>query len=339
MKAINYLQCFGVFDMCRRNFDRSIEYGNIAAGIRYTDSDSADDDRCLCTLIRAAGAEYSSHVQVPKWSTSIKEYHLPDKVDRQSVALLSPYEQPFFCPVFHRLLQRPPIEGSATVELILQVNRPVLTCLVGKAIFLTGSAPFRYYRFIECDWPSATTAPSYRLYTTRTSTTIIQYPIPSSSFENSSRHNHHAEEIPSAIDILMIDTEGHDALVIRGAKHLLKRHAIRCLVFEYHELFPWSEMKLEETGAERLWPVSGSCWHENYEFHSWSNVMCVLREDPWRTVIQKLPKSRSVYLIENGQKRPFRSGKSFVAAGYIFDNVKNIKDLTVFNLFPAGTPV
>ena len=33
--------------------------------------------------------------------------------------------------------------------------------------------------------------------------------------------------VSSAIDILMIDTEGHDALVIRGAKHLFKRRAIR----------------------------------------------------------------------------------------------------------------
>ena len=77
---------------------------------------------------------------------------------------------------------------------------------------------------------------------------------------------------------------------------------LSCLVFEYHELFPWSEMKLEETvryldvhgmdcffqGSEKLWPISGSCWHENYEFHSQSTVMCVLREDPWRHVIQQV---------------------------------------------------
>ena len=52
-------------------------------------------------------------------------------------------------------------------------------------------------------------------------------PPPSPQVEKTARHHHHLEEIPSAIDILMIDTEGHDALVIRGAKHLLKRHAIR----------------------------------------------------------------------------------------------------------------
>ena len=32
-----------------------------------------------------------------------------------------------------------------------------------------------------------------------------------------------------AIDILLIDTEGHDALVINGAKHLLLKKAIRYL--------------------------------------------------------------------------------------------------------------
>eukprot|EP01036_Dinobryon_divergens_P034631 gene34631-44769_t len=127
-------------------------------------------------------------------------------------------------------------------------------------------------------------------------------------------------------------------------------------------------MKLEETvryldvhgmdcffeGAEHLWPISGSCWHENYEFHLWSNVMCVLREDPWRSVIQKYVVSfewrdsvvpegslvqirgnRYVHLIEKGLKRPFNGGKQFLAAGYSFDDVKFIDEL-VFNLFPYG---
>ena len=30
---------------------------------------------------------------------------------------------------------------------------------------------------------------------------------------------------------------------------------------------------------------SGSCWHDRYEFHSWSNVLCVLRDDPWHQAI------------------------------------------------------
>jgi hypothetical protein len=35
----------------------------------------------------------------------------------------------------------------------------------------------------------------------------------------------------SKIDILMIDTEGHDDLVLRGSHHLLKHNAIRSIIF------------------------------------------------------------------------------------------------------------
>ena len=45
--------------------------------------------------------------------------------------------------------------------------------------------------------------------------------------EKSPAHHHHSEDFPSAIDVLLIDAGGHDAVVIKGAKHLLRRHAIR----------------------------------------------------------------------------------------------------------------
>ena len=44
---------------------------------------------------------------------------------------------------------------------------------------------------------------------------------------SSDAEHHHSADIPPAIDILTISAEGHDALAIKGAKHLLKRHAIR----------------------------------------------------------------------------------------------------------------
>jgi hypothetical protein len=36
------------------------------------------------------------------------------------------------------------------------------------------------------------------------------------------------------VDMLMIDTEGHDPLVLQGARKLLAQNRIRSIVFEYH---------------------------------------------------------------------------------------------------------
>ena len=103
----------------------------------------------------------------------------------------------------------------------------------------------------------------------------------------------------SKIDVLMIDTEGHDDLVIRGSRHLLKHGAIRSIIFEYHHLGLWGGTKLELTikdldnygydcyfeGQNRLWYVTDTCWNSLYEFHQWSNVMCILRNDIWNSDI------------------------------------------------------
>ena len=52
---------------------------------------------------------------------------------------------------------------------------------------------------------------------------------------------------PTIIDILMIDTEGHDALVLKGADKLIKHDKVRCIIFEYHGLEPWRTLRLEDT--------------------------------------------------------------------------------------------
>jgi hypothetical protein len=103
------------------------------------------------------------------------------------------------------------------------------------------------------------------------------------------------------IDILLIDTEGNDYLVIKGAQKLIQARSIRVIVFEYHFKLPWGEMKLENAvkemdefgyecyfqGFGRLWKLTGrNCWHATYEFHKWSNVMCVRREDIWFETLQ-----------------------------------------------------
>ena len=164
------------------------------------------------------------------------------------------------------------------------------------------------------------------------------------------------------VDILMIDTEGHDALVLKGAGHLIRRRAVRCIIFEYHAMAPWSTMRLEDSvreldlhgyscffqGRERLWPLTGLCWSGQYEFHSWSNVMCVERNDVWMASIRpfivteeyineilkggagyeghtikikpspSLPMldTRQIYLVKNGTKCPFWSAGAFVSRGF-----------------------
>src|SRR5687767_13340583 len=98
------------------------------------------------------------------------------------------------------------------------------------------------------------------------------------------------------VDMLFIDTEGHDPIILAGAESQLERRLVRCLAFEYHEMGEWRSHQLEDVvrrldsigydcflqGTDQLWPLSGACWHPGYEFHAWSNVLCVLRGDIWR---------------------------------------------------------
>ncbi len=95
----------------------------------------------------------------------------------------------------------------------------------------------------------------------------------------------------AVVDILMIDTEGNDPQVLQGARELLRGHQVRVVLFEYHRTGQWETQKLGPVisqldadgyccywqGQERLWPITG-CWDDLYEFHNWSNVLCVLNE-------------------------------------------------------------
>ena len=53
-----------------------------------------------------------------------------------------------------------------------------------------------------------------------------------------------------SIDILMIDTEGHDAVVLGGARESLRKGRVRAVIFEYHEKAQWAFYKLEEVVKE-----------------------------------------------------------------------------------------
>lgn len=101
----------------------------------------------------------------------------------------------------------------------------------------------------------------------------------------------------SVIDILTTDAEGHDALVLEGARDVLTR--VRYLEFEYHAIGHWASASLRDVigslessgmdcywaGHERLWRLTG-CWDDRYQhFRAWSNIACVRRGDVWHSVL------------------------------------------------------
>ena len=90
--------------------------------------------------------------------------------------------------------------------------------------------------------------------------------------------------------ILTIDTEGSDALVLRGAAETLASGRVGFLEFEFHEFGPWRDEQLEDVidrldgfdydcywaGQRRLFPITG-CWDASYAAHGWSNIVCAHR--------------------------------------------------------------
>ena len=51
----------------------------------------------------------------------------------------------------------------------------------------------------------------------------------------------------SYVDSLIIDTEGHDPLVLRGADRTLRQHKVGTLEFEYHYTGLWISHALRAT--------------------------------------------------------------------------------------------
>lgn len=99
------------------------------------------------------------------------------------------------------------------------------------------------------------------------------------------------------VHLLTIDTEGHDAIVLRGADGALKAQRIDVLEFEYHGVGKWRERSLRDTleyldvyGYRCFWqgnalvqgalaPASGPHWCDAFEFKSHSNLVCAYRAD------------------------------------------------------------
>lgn len=104
------------------------------------------------------------------------------------------------------------------------------------------------------------------------------------------------------VEMLIIDIEGHDPLVLEGSRSLLKEGSIKIVTFEYHGIGKWKNLELKTVvnemdtfgyecyfmGQNRLWRITGTCWHSLYEFHEWSNVLCIQRNEICR--MRKLEK-------------------------------------------------
>mmetsp|Transcript_6573 Transcript_6573/g.7957 ORF Transcript_6573/g.7957 Transcript_6573/m.7957 type:complete len:446 (-) Transcript_6573:26-1363(-) len=98
------------------------------------------------------------------------------------------------------------------------------------------------------------------------------------------------------IDLLKIDTEGHDVGVLTGGLESLKKGKIPVILFEYNAYWPEKrngkdsiQAVIEELvdldyscyfeGKNLLVKLS-SCMHQTYSKRSWSNIYCLLTTNP-----------------------------------------------------------
>lgn len=92
-----------------------------------------------------------------------------------------------------------------------------------------------------------------------------------------------------SIDLLSIDTEGHDAPVLRGAAKTLEKRLAKVVEFEYHGVGAWAASEKLDDAISMMRRFRYTCfWQSNagglspffpkcaaaYEFHMWSNVVC-----------------------------------------------------------------
>ena len=109
-----------------------------------------------------------------------------------------------------------------------------------------------------------------------------------------------AEERIYSVDVLSIDTEGHDPSVLKGADGLLSRGGAAVVEFEIHYLRDWNSTALETviTRLDRygydcymlqqratVLRLTG-CWNPRFDVKNWGNVMCVLRDSTLSPVME-----------------------------------------------------
>jgi len=117
-----------------------------------------------------------------------------------------------------------------------------------------------------------------------------------------------AQHAFKTVDVLTIDTEGHDPTVIKGAEKALQKGLVRFLVFEVHQdlkdtswattslyavlqtLGSWDyDCYLTDNGGKlhRLTDTWNAEVEKKYHPLGWSNVACVKKSDPWHAVLEK----------------------------------------------------
>jgi len=105
------------------------------------------------------------------------------------------------------------------------------------------------------------------------------------------------------VDVITIDTEGHDPAVLQGARKTLREKGVGLLVFEVHQDIkgtPWSQTTLFSV-VEELASLQFDCYWARRDGHlkrltgcwttkredklngpiGWSNVACARFESPW----------------------------------------------------------
>jgi len=126
------------------------------------------------------------------------------------------------------------------------------------------------------------------------------------------------------VDVLVVDVEGHDSAVLRGAEKLIAKGALRMLIFEVHQDFsgtPWAETTLLSVvewldhhefdcfwaGNDGLLRRLTGCWDAEMEKEvkpiGWSNVMCVRRGDIWHSVAERHSTRTESIQVYNPVKR------------------------------------
>lgn len=117
-----------------------------------------------------------------------------------------------------------------------------------------------------------------------------------------------AQNDVKTVDVLTVDTEGHDPDVLKGATTSLKKGKVRVLLFEVHQDLTktaWGTTALHAVLHDLdawqydcyLTDRNGSLHHLNGVWNAqvekkyyplgWSNVVCARKNDPWHSVLEK----------------------------------------------------
>lgn len=107
------------------------------------------------------------------------------------------------------------------------------------------------------------------------------------------------------VDVLKIDTEGHDASVIRGGINALKRGAVSFVIFEFTDQWvesfrPMGEM-FEKFGYSCYGDMrygflkyTHGCWTDAFQARYWGNAFCVYSRSEHGKELVRLCDARSL---------------------------------------------